>query len=467
MSAPVSSESLLVRPFTDWAAYIEAQDRLESRIEPWTPGPSSRAAIQDRARHRLRRLRDLLQEMGNPEQRLPVVHVTGTSGKGSTAVAIAALLDGAGLRVGLATSPYLQVATEKLQVAGSLVSGGDLLKAVVAVERAEAGWSGRTGESRLTYAEAWVAVTLRVLTEAKVDVAVIEVGAGGRFDATNVVQPVACVITNIGFDHVDSLGPTLRDIAWHKAGILKRGAIAVTGERRPETLAVIEGEASAVGIELRVVDTPFASEGLTLPAHVRANRAIALAAVAALADSGLLDPARVDARVLEGARLPGRFEPMPFSNDPRVVLDGAHNPDKVAALMSAVDRWRGLNRLPAPVVVAGALAAKDAGGLGPVLTAGAALVATTASTTAKPGIRATDIAGEARRLGFRGSVVVAPEPDDAMATALDLADKIETWVLGTGSLYLVGSLRRRWYSDRSIVEGRTPWPRVDANRGGG
>jgi dihydrofolate synthase/folylpolyglutamate synthase len=403
--------------------------------------------------------------MGNPQRGLPVIHITGTSGKGSTAVAIAALLQGAGLRVGLATSPYLQVATEKLQIDGSLVSGDDLLDAVMAVELAEASWSAHTGEPRLTYAEAWVAVTLHVLATAKVDVAVVEVSAGGRFDATNVVEPVACVITNIGIDHVESLGPTLRDIAWHKAGILKPGAVAVTGERRPDTLAIITDEATAVGVELRVVEAPRDSGDIGLAPHLRANRAIALAAVAGLADSGCVDPTRIDARVLEGARLPGRFESMPEPNDRAVVLDGAHNPDKVAALMDEVELWRGVNHLPPPVVVAGALAAKDARGLAPALMAGEALVATTASTTAKPGIPAAAIASEARLHGFRGPVAVAPEPGDAMATALDLADKLGTWVLGTGSLYLVGSLRRRWYSDRSIVEWQTPWPRLEGKQG--
>ena len=458
MSARASSSPPGKTATAEWPAYLAARDRLESRIAPSAPVSASREAIHARARCRLGRLRDVLRELGDPQTGLPVVHVTGTSGKGSTAVAIAALLHGAGLRVGLATSPYLQVATEKLQIDGRLVSGPDLLDAAAIVERAELRWRARTGETRLTYAETWTALTLHWLARTRVDIAVIEVGAGGRYDTTNVVEPIACVVTNIGLDHVESLGPSLTDIAWHKAGIFKPGAVALTGERQVDTLRVIANEASLAGVELRPIE-PFQTPGEVGEApHLRANRALALATAAALAERGHVDPAKIDPRILDRARLPGRFEPMPAGDEPTVVLDGAHNPDKVAALMDAVGNWRTTRRLPPPVVVAGALAAKDARGLVPVLTAGVALVATTATTIAKPGIPAPEIAAIARQHGFGGTVVVEPDPRDAMAAALDLAAGRGSWVLGTGSLYLVGDLRRRWYADRAIVESRSPWP---------
>ncbi|MBA3416239.1 MAG: bifunctional folylpolyglutamate synthase/dihydrofolate synthase [Chloroflexia bacterium] len=458
MSAPASSSSVQDAAIGEWEAYLAALARIESRILPSSPVPASREAFQLRARRRIERLRGVLAELGNPQSGLAVVHVTGTSGKGSTAVAIAALLQGAGLRIGLATSPYLQVATEKLQIDGQLAAGRDLRDAVAAVEQAESRWRTRTGEAALTYAEVWTALALHWLARARVDIAVVEVGAGGRFDPTNVVEPIASVITNIGLDHVESLGPTTADIAWHKAGIIKPGAIAVTGEGPGEAREIIAREAAAVGVQLRLVEIPQLDFGDAEPRHELANRALARATVAALAKSGRVDPGKIDPGVLAGARLPGRFEQMPTGDGPKVILDGAHNPDKVAALLDAVGRWRTPRGLPPPVVVAGALAAKDARGLVPVLTPGVALVATTAATTAKPGTPPTTIADLARAFGFPGTVTVEPEPAAAMALALALAAERETWVLGTGSLYLVGDLRRRWFSDRLIVEARSPWP---------
>lgn len=311
MFAPVSSSQRPTAATGDWASYLSARERLEARIAPWSPNPSTRAAIEARARRRLVRLGGFLRDLGNPQHGLPVVHVTGTSGKGSTAAAIAGLLRGAGLRVGLATSPYLQVATEKLQIDGSLIAGADLLEAVEVVERAESGWRSRTGEPRLSYAETWTALMLHLLSRAELDLAVVEVGAGGRFDPTNVVEPVACVLTNIGLDHVESLGPTLADIAWHKAGIIKTGAVALTGERRAATLAIIAGEAHAVGCELRVVEAEAADSLADPPPHARANAALARATVAALAERGFVDRLAATSSVPDGGGLPGRFELMP------------------------------------------------------------------------------------------------------------------------------------------------------------
>ena len=458
MSAPASSSSVPPTAVEDWESYLAALARLETRLSPLSPLPTSRTAIQARAQRRLERTRGVLEVLGKPQSGLPVVHVTGTSGKGSTSIGIAALLTGAGLRVGLATSPYLQVATEKLQIGDRLIAGSALLAAVAEVEQAESWWRGQTGESRLTYAEIWTALSLKWLAVNRVDIAVVEVGAGGRFDPTNVVEPVATVITNIGLDHVESLGPSTADIAWHKAGIIKPGALAVTGERRPETLEIITAEAAKAGVRLQVVELMECDGDAGQVPHVQANRAVAVATVQGLAKIGHVSPNKIDPRCLDGAMLPGRFERMPSRSEPPVILDGAHNPDKVSALMSAVSNWRQNRRLPPPVVVVGALAAKDARGLAPVLTSGVALVATTAAATAKPGTPASTIASLARERGFDGPVIVQPEPEAAMARALDLAGERRTWVLGTGSLYLVGQLRRRWYADRAIVESRSPWP---------
>ena len=418
--------------------------------------------MHDRARERLDRLRRFLPDLGSPQADLPVIHVTGTSGKGSTAAAIAALLAGAGLRVGLATSPYLQVATEKLQLGGRLISGIDLLTAAEAIDRAEAGWRRRTGERRLTYGEAWTALTLVWLANSAVDLAVVEVGAGGRLDTTNVVEPVASVITNIGRDHIESLGPSLADVAWHKAGIIKPGAVALTGEPSADLLPILRDESSSAGVELIVVPPNASGWADAVPTHVRQNRALALATFQALAERGLVDADRLDPSLLASARLPGRLEWMPPGAGPDVLLDGAHNADKAAALRSAVEGIRQTRGQLPPVVVAGTLAAKDTASLAPLLTLGSALIATTAATTGKSASPPAALAAIARANGFTGPVTIEADPRIALTRALDMAAVIDTWVVGTGSLYLVGALRRAWFPDRAIVEARSPWPNTDA-----
>ncbi len=192
---------------------------------------------------RLARTRRFLDVLGDPFARFPIVHVGGTSGKGSTATAIASILDAAGYKVGMHTSPYLQVATEKLWVGGELIGPGEFADRVDEVFAEYDSWL-RAGGEVLTYGEFWVALVARHLAHESVDIGVIEVGAGGRFDLTNVVMPVVSVVTSIGLDHTVTLGPTLGEIAWHKAGIIKAGAAAITGAVGAESLSPIEAEAA-------------------------------------------------------------------------------------------------------------------------------------------------------------------------------------------------------------------------------
>jgi dihydrofolate synthase/folylpolyglutamate synthase len=447
----------------DWAAYTIAAARLDARISRVAPEDDSLAAIHARARRKLERLGRFLGELGNPERRLPVVHVTGTSGKGSTAVGIAALLTGAGLRTGLATSPYLQVATEKLQIDGRLIAGRDLLAAIDEVEAAERRWlAANPGEGRLSYGELWPALALSWFARAGVDVAVVEVGAGGRLDPTNVVRPVASVITGIGLDHLASLGPTLADIAWHKAGIIKPGAPVVVGPLPPEAWPFVAREAALAATPIiRAADfgeRPGVAAG-EMVSFVAANRRLALATVGVLAERGLLDPRRIDPAVLAAARLPGRLEAMPQPpHAPPVVLDGAHNPQKIAALVAELERRRGHGQ-PAPVIVFGALAGKaTAAMLAALAPHAAALVATTAPVLGKLPAPPADLAEIAHAAGFGGALRAEPDPAAALDLGLARAQGAGTWVLMTGSLYLLGAVRGRCFPAAAVVAQRTPWP---------
>lgn len=465
MSAPASSSRAPLHSPVEWDAYVAAVRQLESRICLTPPGLKTLEAVQHRAAQRLIHLRRFLATVGDPQTGLPVVHVTGTSGKGSTAVAIAGMLTATGLRVGLATSPYLQVATEKVQIDGILASGTDLAALASWLDREETRWMQDTAEPPLTYSEAWTALTLHWFANSNLDLAVIEVGAGGRLDPTNVVEPVASVVTNIGFDHMESLGPSLRDIAWQKAGIIKPGAMALTGEQQPDLIRIIADAAREAGTELHLVNASGPAAPHSGMDAIRANRMLAQATVEALAERGFGEASRLDAAWQTSARLPGRVEWMPTPNGPAVMLDGAHNADKFAALRGVVACEMTRLALPAPVVIGGVLGSKDVSSFGSIIAAGVALVATTAATIGKPGSEPDAMARLARSQGFAGDIFVEPVPERAMATALELASARGTWVLGTGSLYLVGQLRRRWYPDRAIAEARSPWPQAPAIAG--
>lgn len=437
--------------------YQQAQSALLALIDEHRGDSPSQARRSRKAAARLRRTHALLSRLGNPQAQYAVVHVTGTSGKGSTCAAIAAILTAAGYRVGLRTSPYLQVATEKLQTGSSLIDPyafADLVDEVLDQAchlEADAG-SG----ARHSYAEVWSGLAFTWFARRQVDIAVIEVGAGGRLDATNVVQPVVSVITSVGLDHVVSLGPTISDIAWHKAGIIKRGSIAVLGELPDEARSIVLDAAREMGAPvIHASDGAFGFSG-NMTWFARKNAEVAYAAMVALRRQGF----RIhDAAIAEGlatARMPGRLEFMPTSSVP-VWIDGAHNPDKIAAVAREVSTLSDAGI--APVVVLGMLKAKDAKSIVSTLAgAASAIVATQPSVIGKPSLPAGELAEAVRGVGFAGPVQQDPLPLSALARAEQLALRLGTPVLATGSLYLAGELRRRWYRDEDIVRQRTSWP---------
>lgn len=418
--------------------YRDARDRLDQAlIRPELAGatpPRSPA----RWAARMDELRAFMAACGDPQRSFRAVHVTGTSGKGSVATLIARALHEAGYRVGLHTSPYLQAVTEKTWIAGRLIGPdlfADLVDWVWPVARPR-----RTAENPASiHGMASVALTFEAFRREHVEIAVIEAGCGGRFDLTNVLDTALAVVTTVGWDHVQTLGPTLDDIAWHKAGILKAGAPAVTGAAG-SPLDVIRDEARGLGVDLTVVE-PVAGAPFW-----EANVATARAALEALGPE-LPVPAEAIARALATARLPARREVMPEPGR-RVVLDGAHNPEKMAALVRTLE--------PGALFVLGCLGAKDAGALvEAVAPAADRVVATEPLVYAKP---ATPAAALARRCVDAGLDAVAePSPARALELALELV-RPDQQVVVTGSLYLVGDVRERWYPTDRVVLERTSWP---------
>jgi dihydrofolate synthase / folylpolyglutamate synthase len=450
----------------DALAWLDRHQNLERILA------DARTAPPDPAR--MRRLVDVL---GHPERAAPVIHVTGTNGKTSTSRAITALLMAKGLQVGTFTSPHLERINERLTVNGEPISDEELaavLSDLAAIEplvgdpgvgASGAGAPGagapRVGGDRLTWFELLTAAALRWFADRPVDVVVLEVGLGGRWDVTNVADGTVAVVTNIGLDHVELLGPTRADVAGEKAGIVKPGATLVLGEPDPELLAIFEAEdpevllwtgrdyevtRNDVAVGGRVLDlrTPGATyDGLWLDLHGRHqgdNFATALVAVEAFFDAPV--ELRLVREVAASLRSPGRLEVM--GRHPLVVLDGAKNLEGARAASVAIAEELGAEVVRSRILVVGMLAGKDPLQMLHALDAEAARLIVTCPPPSPRAQPAAVLAAAARSLPVTGAVapevVEADSVADALQIALDAAGP-DDLVLVTGSLYVVGAAR--------------------------
>jgi dihydrofolate synthase/folylpolyglutamate synthase len=300
---------------------------------------------------KLERMRALLRLLGDPHDRLRTVHATGTKGKGSTAAMLGSVLRAAGYRVGLFTSPHLTRVEERTQVDGVPITRDELAarmaEVAVAVRQLEAGPFPPP-----TFFEIGTALGLLHFVCRRADVAVVEVGLGGRFDSTNVVHPLVSVITCVGLDHTAQLGNTLEAIAYQKAGIIKPRVPVVSGVTEPGPRAVVERVAAEQRAPLFERGRDFGYDYLPLPPsvwlstdrsdygwmalgllgeHQAANAAVAVATLERLRDAGLSIPDAAIARGLAEVRWPARVEVI--SRRPAVILDTAHNVPSVEALI--------------------------------------------------------------------------------------------------------------------------------------
>ena len=299
---------------------------------------------------KLERMRALLRWLGDPHDRLRIVHVAGTKGKGSTAAMLAAILRAAGYRVGLFTSPHLVRVEERIQVYGAPITPAELAARMAevapAVTALEAG-----PPPHPTFFEISTALGFLHFVSRRVDVAVVEVGLGGRFDSTNVCRPVASVITSIGLDHTAQLGATAEAIADQKAGIIKPRVPVVSGVTQPGPRRVIRTAARAAASRLVQLGWDFTYRYRSAPGaavevgdrwydlgllgeHQAANAAVAAATAGVLRDAGLSVPDAAVARGLRDVRWPARIEVV--GRDPAVVLDTAHNVPSAEALAATL-----------------------------------------------------------------------------------------------------------------------------------
>ncbi|HTD76966.1 MAG TPA: Mur ligase family protein, partial [Chloroflexota bacterium] len=280
---------------------------------------------------KLGRTRALLDLAGGPDRQLKIALVAGTKGKGSTCAMLASILGAAGARCGLYTKPHLQSYRERIRVDGTAIAPHEFADAVERIRRIVRELPPEAGEP--TTFEVTTAMALDVFARQGCDLAVVEVGLGGRLDATNATDPLVSVITSISYDHTAILGRTLGAIAGEKAGILRSGCRAFVAEQRPAARRALERACRQVGALCEVVP-PLEAELALVGAHQRQNAALAVRAAHALTS---VDEAAIK-RGLARLRWPGRFEVVETTSPP-VVLDGAHNGASAAALAETLETY--------------------------------------------------------------------------------------------------------------------------------
>jgi dihydrofolate synthase/folylpolyglutamate synthase len=387
----------------------------------------------------LDRMRRMLTALDSPQRRLRAIHVVGTNGKSSTTRMIAAILERHGLRTGAYLSPHLISYAERVQIGER-----DLERGAFAAAIARAAWAAErvnrtlAEDDHVTQFELLTAAALWTMAEREVQVAVVEAGLGGRYDATNVLDARVAVLTNVGLEHTRWLGPTLEDIAAEKLAVLRPRATLVLGaDLAPDALSVAEQVARERTARIVWSDDRARSlQVLAKGTFQRRNFALArVAAEAHLRAAGIAPRAQAVRAAAAAIEVPGRLQVL--GEDPLTVLDAAHNPDAAAALAESLPELLAGGPL---ALVLGVLEDKDAASMLRTLLPACAR----AWFTAPPSPRALPPAALqslARQLGFEAAAC-EPQPARALSAARAWAGAHAGAVLATGSVYLVGELLR-------------------------
>lgn len=389
----------------------------------------------------------LAEAMGDPHRAAPVIHVTGTNGKGSTAQMITRLLMAQGLQVGTYTSPHLERVNERIARDGEPISDEDFAEQIAAVADVE----GLTGV-RPSYFEACTAAAFRFFADTAVDVVVLEVGLLGEWDATNIAEAQVAVVTNIGMDHNEFAGPTLADIAREKSGIIKPRSAAVLGEADPGLVEVLSarpaasrlvrgvdfetaGNQLAVGgrmVDIRTPTTIYPNVFVPLHgAHQGDNASIALTAVETFFAAPL--SAEVVEEGFGAVALPGRFEIV--GHQPLVIVDGAHNPPGADTCADVFfDDFRPDGRR---ILIVGTL--REPGAMLEALRADEFDLVVCCTAPSPRGVRVERVARAAADLGC-DEILAADTVSEACRLAMRSIDGDDA-VLAAGSLYVAGAAR--------------------------
>ncbi len=448
--------------FTIMLTYQEALNFIYSFVD------QEKALIAGPSRFDLQRMVALLDLLGNPHRRYQAIHIAGTKGKGSTAAMIESILRAGGYKTGLFTSPHLHTYRERIRVAGRPMREEEMMGQVerlipVAKKVPE-----------LTTFEVTTALAFSHFVDQKVDWAILEVGLGGRLDATNIIDPAVTVLTFIGYDHTEVLGHRLAEIAREKAGIIKRGRPVISAPQRPTALRAIKKACQERGAPLTLVGEEWSWErqgfdlegqGLSLRRdskdlyphlwipflglHQLTNAATAVATIEKLKEGGL---SLLRGSVEEGLRRaswPGRLEVL--GRKPLLVMDGAHNVDSARALAQALSEYFSYKSL---IFVLGFSLDKDIRGMLRQLLPLAQEVMVTKSQHP----RAVEPERLRALVAAQGRKALASESvEEALWRALGLASE-EDLVCVTGSLFVVAEARAAWLESQEIEFEKDPAP---------
>ena len=419
----------------------------------------------------------LMSAFDNPHTSFPAIHVAGTNGKGSTSAIIASILQAAGLRVGLFTSPHLISFTERIRINGKEITEEEVIEYAEEIKDTVSRLDGFSP----TFFEVVTALAMLYFRRKKVDAAVVEVGMGGRLDATNIITPEVSVITSIGIDHAEFLGNTLEEIAREKAGIIKNNIPLISAEQLPEAGTVIEKNAREKNSSLSVLGRDFSSvlesedtegicfdysdaarqfDGLMLPLageHQMRNASVAIRAAelflkkyrSASPSSDLRREHEEEYLIREGlknVRWPGRLEFVSY--DPPIIIDGAHNPSAAAVLAETL-RDIFLKKFKKIILVIGIMGDKDIKGIiGPLLPlASYSILTASAYDRAASPARLSETAAS---LGF-SAVQTALTVRDAIGLAIKYGKEAcgsaggkaenSALIVITGSFYTIGEAK--------------------------
>ena len=453
ISSPRRKRATKARP-TEITTFANAVRYLSERVN----FERMRVVRYDEATFKLDRVRGLLEALDNPHEQIRTVHVAGTLGKGSTAAMIASMLQGCGHGVGIYTSPHLIDIRERIAINGQPIRRSDFTTLMKQVATAAA-----KQRSEPTFFELLTAMAFLYFAQEAVDIAVIETGLGGRLDATNVITPEVTVITQIDYDHTKILGSTLAQIAAEKAGILKRGVPVLTVEQDPDVEAVLRKTADELGAPLRILgkDIEFScrfgasdnlgphtricvltgtSQFMHLPVplpgeHQAINCGLALATIGTLKASGFnFEEVPLNAGLARTVT-PGRMELV--WKEPRIVIDGAHNPASVRALMRCVGAYVPYDSM---ICIFGCCEDKDIPAMLKGLTLGGDKVIFTKARGTPRATPPEDLHRMYSEQSGKMSQVAATLPE-----ALDLATRAvgrDDLICITGSFYLAGDAKK-------------------------
>lgn len=421
----------------------------------------SRLTREHRGKFKLDRMRAIMAALENPQDDIRTVHIAGTKGKGSTAAMTASCLEACGYTVGLYTSPHLVELRERIQINGEMITTGEFTRLMDRVATAASKVAGKHGEA--TFFEMVTALAFVHFAEQAVDIAVIEVGLGGRLDATNVITPEVAVVTSISKDHEQLLGDTLEEIAREKAGVFKKGVPALTIEQPKNIIAALRAAAEEAGTKLEVlgesvdfsyrfesspdlgphrrvcVTSPRSSfEHLAVPLpgeHQAFNCGLALAILDRLRERGFETPESKVALGLAQTTIPGRME-MAWKS-PRILLDGAHNEASLTALIRSIGAHVPYDSM---VMIFGCASDKDVDGLLDKIALGADKLIFTKSSANPRAMNPREL--QKRFAAISGKMT---QVADTLHEAFNLASRAVSrgdLIVVTGSFYLVGEAKK-------------------------